>query len=178
MRLLELFLAFLQIGALAIGGGYATIPLIQTTVLEKGWLSLQEFRDIITISQMTPGPIAVNTSTFVGLRYGGLMGAIVATIGCIITGVVLCMALSKFFMVFSASPYVQETLRALRAASTGLILSAAFTIVYGALFYEQGQVDLLSVIICGGAWMMLRKYHVNSIYVILLGGVLGVLLYV
>lgn len=177
MELIRLFLAFLEIGALAIGGGYATIPLIQSTVLDNGWLTMQEFSDIITISQMTPGPIAVNTSTFVGLRIGGIFGAIVATIGCIITGVFLCIALSRFFMTFSSSPYVQETLKALRASSSGLIMSAAVTIVYGALFMEEGGIEISAVVLCIGALVLLKKYHMNSIYVIILGGILGIVLY-
>ena len=77
----ELLLEFLQIGLFSIGGGYAVIPLIKEHAVDlKGWLSIQEFTDIITISQMTPGPLAVNTSTFVGLQTGGLAGAAAATL--------------------------------------------------------------------------------------------------
>lgn len=177
MSLIALFLAFLQIGALSIGGGYATIPLIQNVVLGKSWLTMQEFTDIITISQMTPGPIAVNTSTFVGMRIAGLSGAVVATIGCILVGVLFCMALSNVFMKYSSSPYVKEILLALRASSTGLILSAACTIVYGALF-PQDTPSILSVLICAGSLFLLRKYKLNTTYVILLTGVIGILLYV
>lgn len=176
MSLIALFLAFLQIGALSIGGGYATIPLIQNVVLGKSWLTMQEFTDIITISQMTPGPIAVNTSTFVGMRIAGLPGAVVATIGCILVGVLLSMALSNVFMKYSSSPYVKEILLALRASSTGLILSAACTIVYSALF-PQNTPSILSVLICAGSLFLLRKYKLNTIYVIVITGFLGVLFY-
>lgn len=176
MRLLELFLTFLQIGALAIGGGYATIPLIQAVVLEKGWLTIQEFNDIITISQMTPGPLAVNTSTFVGLRHGGVMGAFVATFGCVITGVILCLLLSKFFMKFSTSTMVQELLMSLRASSTGLILSAACTIVISAL-WKENQVSFSACLICLLSYVLLRKTNLNSISIILLGGLLGIIIY-
>ena len=83
----ELFWEFLQIGLCSIGGGYATIPLIQAQVVEgRQWLTLQEFTDILTISQMTPGPLAVNVSTFVGLRTAGIPGAIAATAGCVLCG--------------------------------------------------------------------------------------------
>lgn len=176
MSLIALFLAFLQIGALSIGGGYATIPLIQNVVLGNSWLTMQEFTDIITISQMTPGPIAVNTSTFVGMRIAGLPGAVVATIGCILVGVLLSMALSNVFMKYSSSPYVKEILLALRASSTGLILSAACTIVYSALF-PQNTPSILSVLICAGSLFLLRKYKLNTIYVIVITGFLGVLFY-
>ena len=81
----QLFLAFLQIGAFSFGGGYAAMPLIQAQVIEKyHWLTLNDFTNLITIAEMTPGPIAVNSSTFVGNQVAGIPGAIVATIGCIL----------------------------------------------------------------------------------------------
>lgn len=87
MMLLQLFLAFFQIGLFSIGGGYAIIPMISDqVVVHQHWLTAQEFTDIITISQMTPGPLAVNTSTFVGMRVAGIAGALCATIGCICMG--------------------------------------------------------------------------------------------
>lgn len=88
--LLQLFLDFFKIGLFSIGGGYAIIPAIRDQVVNfRQWITLQEFTDIITISQMTPGPLAVNTSTFVGMRVAGVTGALLATIGCIFMGVVI-----------------------------------------------------------------------------------------
>ena len=85
MIYIELFLAFLQIGAFSFGGGYAAMPLIQAQVIDKyGWLTISDFTDLITISQMTPGPIAINSATFVGNQIAGIPGAIVATFGCIL----------------------------------------------------------------------------------------------
>ena len=96
--LVNLLVNFLQIGLFSIGGGYATIPLIQEAVVNtQNWLSFQEFTDIITISQMTPGPIAVNTSTFVGIRIAGIPGALVATFGCVISGFVISILLFCIF---------------------------------------------------------------------------------
>nr|WP_228370448.1 chromate transporter [Gottschalkia acidurici] len=92
-----LFISFLQIGLFSIGGGYAIIPLIQEQVVNSyGWLTLKEFTDIITISQMTPGPLAVNTASFVGTRIAGISGAIVATLGCIISGFIISIFLYNF----------------------------------------------------------------------------------
>ena len=91
--ILDLFVTFLNIGLFSIGGGYATLPLIQQqAVVVHPWLTLQEFTDIITLSQMTPGPLAVNTSTFVGMRLGGLAGAIAATGGCVLCGILISLA--------------------------------------------------------------------------------------
>ena len=85
MIYLQLFLSFLQIGLFSFGGGYAAMPLVQGQVVTAhGWLSMSEFTDLITISQMTPGPIAVNSATFVGIKIAGIPGALIATLGCIL----------------------------------------------------------------------------------------------
>lgn len=91
MSYIQLFLSFLQIGAFSFGGGYAAMPLIQNQVVTlHHWLTAGEFNDLVTISQMTPGPIAVNSATFVGLRIAGLPGAVIATAGCILRPVFWC----------------------------------------------------------------------------------------
>ena len=90
MIYLQLFLSFLQVGAFSIGGGYAAMPLIQSQVVTShGWLTMSEFTDLITIAEMTPGPIAVNSATFVGIRIAGVGGAVIATLGCILPSCLL-----------------------------------------------------------------------------------------
>lgn len=90
MIYLQLFLSFLQIGMFSFGGGYAAMPLIQGQVVTThGWLTMSEFTDLITISQITPGPIAVNSATFVGLKIAGIPGAVVATAGCILPSCII-----------------------------------------------------------------------------------------
>ena len=85
MIYIQLFLSFLQVGALSFGGGYAAMPLIQEQVVNlHSWLSMSEFTNLITIAEMTPGPIAVNSATFVGMQIAGILGAIIATLGCIL----------------------------------------------------------------------------------------------
>lgn len=134
-RIWTLFYTFFKIGALSIGGGYAIIPLIQEQVVERaGWVSEKVFTDIITISQMTPGPLAVNTSTFVGLQIAGVPGAVAATVGCVLCGVALSLVLYAFFRRYRRSVYVFEVLGGLKAASLGLIMSAAGTILLLAFF--------------------------------------------
>lgn len=91
MIYLQLFLSFLQVGMFSVGGGYAAMPLIQSQVVEQhGWLTMQEFTDLITIAEMTPGPIAVNSATFVGLRIAQVPGAIIGNTRLHYTGAVLC----------------------------------------------------------------------------------------
>ena len=85
MKIFELFLSFVQVGLLSIGGGYAAIPLIQSeTVTRHAWLTMHEFTDLVTIAEMTPGPIAINSATFVGIRVAGIPGMFAATVGCIL----------------------------------------------------------------------------------------------
>lgn len=118
MSLLRLFFAFFQIGLFSIGGGYAIIPMISEQVVQsQHWLSAQEFTDIITISQMTPGPLAVNTSTFVGMRVAGIPGALCATIGCICMGVCIAYGIYHIFQRFSSSRVFMEVLKGLKAGS-------------------------------------------------------------
>ena len=105
--LLNLFTAFFKIGLFSIGGGYAVIPNIQEQVVTaRGWISQKIFTDIITISQLTPGPLAVNTSTFVGVRIAGLPGAVLATLGCVISGICLSVTLYCLFGRYKKSRYV------------------------------------------------------------------------
>ena len=99
MIYLQLFLSFLQIGLFSFGGGYAAMPLIQGQVVTlHGWLTMSEFTDLITISQMTPGPIAVNSATFVGLKIAGIPGAVVATAGCILPSCIMVTILARLYL--------------------------------------------------------------------------------
>ena len=88
--MISLFLSFVQVGLLSVGGGYAAIPIIrEQTVLQHAWLTMEEVADLVTIAEMTPGPIAVNVATVIGMRLAGIAGAIVATLGCILPSVLL-----------------------------------------------------------------------------------------
>ena len=99
MIYIQLFISFLQIGLFSFGGGYAAMPLIQNQVVNlHHWLSLSEFTDLITISQMTPGPIAINSATFVGEKIAGVPGAIVATLGCIMPSIIIVTIIAYFYM--------------------------------------------------------------------------------
>ena len=178
-----LFLAFLQIGLLSIGGGYAIIPLIQEQVVERaGWVSQQVFADIITISQMTPGPLAVNTSTFVGLQIAGIPGAVAATVGCVLCGVILSLLLYRFLQRHRESACALEVLGGLKAASLGLIVSAAATILLLAFFGASTLTDLsapdwAAVGVFAASLFALRRWKVNPILLMAITGALGILLY-
>ncbi len=180
-----LLLSFLQIGLFSIGGGYATIPLIQEQVVNiHKWLTFQEFTDIITISQMTPGPLAVNTSTFVGIRIAGIPGAITATFGCVISGFIISILLYNFFNKYKKAETILNILKGLRAVSVGLITSSASTILliaFGGISkvneLEKININMIAVIIFAGSIFLLRKFKINPMIMMMLSGTVGFLLY-
>ena len=130
MIYLQLFLSFLQIGALSFGGGYAAMPLIQEQVVTlHGWLSMGSFTDLITIAEMTPGPIAVNSATFVGMQIAGVFGAVVATLGCILPSCIVVTLLAHVYMKYRNMSLLQGTLASLRPAVVAMIAKAGVTIL-------------------------------------------------
>ena len=115
MIYLQLLLSFLQIGLFSFGGGYAAMPLIQEQIVDiHGWLDMEQFTDLITISQMTPGPIAINSATFVGIRIAGISGALVASAGCILPSCVIVVLLAKLYLKYENMDVLQSVLNSLR----------------------------------------------------------------
>ena len=130
MIYVQLFLSFLQVGMFSVGGGYAAIPLIQSQVVEQhGWLTMQEFTDLVTIAEMTPGPIAVNAATFVGLRIAQVSGAIVATLGCITPALFFVSLLSYIYRRYKDISLLQSVLACLRPVIVALIFGAGLSIL-------------------------------------------------
>lgn len=180
MIYVQLFLSFLQIGMFSFGGGYAAMPLIQGQVVTgHGWLTMSEFTDLITISQMTPGPIAVNSATFVGLKIAGIPGAIVATAGCILPSCIIVTILAKLYLKYRTMDLLQGVLKSLRPAVVAMIASAGILILKNA-FWGNGETISLTgtewsmVVIFGICVLLLRKTKMNPIWVMVLAGVLKV----
>ena len=181
---LQLFLSFLQVGAFSIGGGYAALPLIQDqVVLSHGWLTMAEFTDLVTIAEMTPGPIAINAATFVGIRISGLPGAIVATFGAIFPSCIIVSILAFIYYRYKNVSLLQSVLGSLRPAVVALIASAGLSILMTVAF--QGETVALSglnyigILLFAAAFLLLRKWKWNPILVMVLCGaanlVVGVL---
>ena len=159
----QLFWSFIQVGLFSIGGGYAAIPLIQNQVVEiHPWLTMNEFTDLITIAEMTPGPIAVNSATFVGIRIAGLSGAVIATIGCILPSCFICYH-------YKGVAVLQSVLESLRPAVVALIASAGLSVLAQVTF--QGKTMIISninytgVVIFCVAFLILRRLKQNPIAV-------------
>ena len=143
MMYLQLFLSFIQVGIFSFGGGYAAMPLIQSQVVTNHrWLTMSEFTDLITISQMTPGPIAVNSATFVGLKIAGVLGAVVATFGCILPSCIIVTVLAKLYLKYRSVDMMQEVLYSLRPAVVAMIASAGILILMTA-FWGNGTVTFV-----------------------------------
>lgn len=129
MILLKLFISFLKIGAFSFGGGYAMLPLIKKEIIVvRGWLSVKEFIDILAVVEMTPGPIAINSATFLGYRVAGVLGSIVATIGVVLPSFVIILIIAHFLNKFKESPYVDWAFRGIRPVVLGLIIAASLTV--------------------------------------------------
>lgn len=185
MVYLELLWSFFQIGLFSFGGGYAALPLIQTQVVDlHGWLNMTEFVDIITISQMTPGPIAINASTFVGMRIAGVGGAVVATLGCVLPSCIIVLILAYLYYKYRGLSMIQGALSGLRPAVVSLIASSGMGIMILALWggdtlwsFAVDKIDWVAVGIFAVALFVLRKFKLNPIYVMLGAGVLGLCIY-
>lgn len=180
MIYLKLFWSFFQIGAFSFGGSMAAMPLIQNQVVDTyGWLTLAEFTDLITISQMTPGPIAINSATFVGTQIAGLTGALVSTLGCVLPSCTIVMLLAWMYGRFQGMTVITGILAGLRPTVVALILAAGLSILRLSFCGNDGftwdisAVDLVAVILFLTGVCLLRKFKLNPVFVMLVSGVLG-----
>lgn len=178
MIYLQLFLSFLQIGLFSFGGGYAAMPLIQEQIVDThGWLSMSEFTDLITISQMTPGPIAINSATFVGIKIAGLAGAAVATAGCIFPSCVIVTLLAQIYLKYRNVKTFQSVLDSLRPAVVAMIAAAGVSILTSAFWQNADKIilaetDWSMVLIFLICLILLIKAKWNPILVMLLAGLM------
>lgn len=184
MTLVQLFISFFQVGLFSIGGGLASMPLIQNQVVDlHHWLSLTEFTDLITIAEMTPGPIAINSATFVGIRIAGLQGAIIATIGCILPSCIIVSTLAWIYIKYKDLNVIQGTLSGLRPAVVALIASAGLSILTLTIFGDHGftfnleSINFISVLLFSVSLFILRKWKPNPIIVMMTSGVIGGIIY-
>ncbi|MDE1549654.1 chromate transporter [Jeotgalibaca caeni] len=179
----ELFYAFFKIGLFTIGGGYASLPLIENEVVNnQSWLTLQEYTDIVTISQVTPGPIAINSASFVGTKVAGFFGAVIATMGTIMPSIIIALILARIYYKYRSVDSMQGVLMGLRPAVVALIASAGASLLVAALFQTGGfslfgqEINLVAVLLMVLAFIALRKYKVDSILVIFICGIIGIAL--
>lgn len=183
MIFLQLFYTFFKIGLFGFGGGYAMISMIQGEVVTRHeWLSSNEFTDIIAISQMTPGPIGINSATYVGYSavvnagYShavGILGSTIATVSVVLPSFILMVLISKFFLKYQKHPIIASVLEGLRPGVVGLLAAAALVLMNGENFGTYNWQILTSIILFAGTFIASYRYKVNPILLIVICGIIG-----
>lgn len=169
--MLELFFTFVKIGLFSFGGGYAILAMIQQEVVSHhSWLSQGEFTDIVAISQMTPGPIAINAATFIGYKAYGIPGSLICTFGVILPSLVLMLVLTLTYLKLRKRPWFQNIFKNLRLLSLGLIGAALILIGKGAF------PDLWSVGVFVICLLVSWRWKTNPVYVLLGAALLGMVM--
>lgn len=179
---LQLFYSFFKIGLFGFGGGYAMLSMIQDEVVTRHeWLTPQEFTDIIAISQMTPGPIGINSATYIGYTAtGSVWGSALATLALVLPSFIIMLILYRFFMRYHNNRHVTDTFAGLRPAVIGLIASAALVLMNGENFgspTDDTRQFVASLLIFGAVLVANFFFRVNAILLIVLAGVAGFLIY-
>ncbi len=188
MIYLQLFLTFLKIGAVSFGGGYAMIPLVTEEVVSNGWLTNAEIMNFIAVAESTPGPIAINMATFIGASQGGILGALLATLGVVLPSFIIILvivALIKRLLKFAG---VKAFLNGIRPVAIGLIIATAITMILTVIFsletvYDKVVFDWRALVIfssVGATYYTLKfwkKKTLSPILLILISAVLGVIFY-
>lgn len=175
--LLQLVWSYLKIGFFGFGGGYAMLSLIHSEVVVRNeWLTNGEFSDIIAISQMTPGPIALNSATYIGYEVAGVLGSVVATTAVCIPALTLMMLLTRFFLKLHNNRYVQSVVLAMRPVVVGMIMSAALLLIFPHSDDGRSFIDGWSWLIFALALLGSAK-KINPILIIVVSGIAGVVIY-
>lgn len=169
LRLWTLFTVFFKIGAFTFGGGYAMIPLIEREVVEKhGWISSQDMLDIIAIAESTPGPIAINSATFVGYKTAGVFGAAGATLGVVLPSFLIISVISFVLAEFREMRAVQFAFNGIRAGVLALIFKALWSM------YKKCPKSLVSYLIMAGSFVVAAFSGINVIFIILAAAIIGI----
>lgn len=188
MNYLILFLEFLKIGLFTFGGGYAMIPLVKEAVLKHGWMNVETFLNMIGVSEVTPGPIAINMATYVGSTQGGFLGALLCTLGVVLPSFIIMLLISILLKKYMKNKYVQSALGGIKFVAIALIAASALTIAADVLFpysLDGGfsmSVNLVAikmlVIITAGYFLLkiLLKKKPGPISVILMSAIVGLII--
>lgn len=185
MIYLELFIRFLIIGICSFGGGYAAMPMIQNQIVDDaGWMTEMQFADIVSISEMTPGPIMLNAATFVGEQIAGFGGALVATFASMLPSIVIISIVARLYFNAKNTDKIKSLMFFARPAVCALILSAAVNLIRVALLTDSWimvatglPVDIWSLVMMGISFALLKKFKMSPVLVILLSGAVGAVVY-
>lgn len=176
--LIDLFVTFLQLGLFGIGGGLVSVSLLmQQVVTQRQWMTAATFNDLIAIAESTPGPLVVNSATFVGMQLAGIPGAVIATVASVIPGFLIALCLALLYQRYRSISPVQGAMDGLRPIVVALIFVGGIRVMRNALFIggilSLGSLDWLSAGLFVATILILRKWKPNPVVVILGGGVAG-----
>lgn len=170
-KLISLYITFFKIGMFTFGGGYAMLPLIEKEIIDRhGWLTSTEFLDLLVLSQSSPGPIATNSATFIGFKYYGIAGSIVATVAVTSFSIISLGLFSPVIEKYKDSRYLKALFSNLRPLTIGFILSAVFSVSL------KGSLDPVSVVITVLSFLLLHSGKLSSIATIGVFGIVGIIL--
>ena len=179
MIYLQLFWAYLKIGIFGFGGGYAMLSMIEFEVVDHyGWMSIEEFSDMVALSQMTPGPVSINIATFIGYTVGGFWGSMVATAAIVMPSLLLLFFVLRFLFKNKENYIVKTTLSSMKPVIAGLIFVAALMMMNPESFADAGlHGSNISVIICAISFIATYFAKINPILLIIASGIVGYLVY-
>ena len=179
MIYLQLFWAYLKIGIFGFGGGYAMLSMIEFEVVDHyGWMSIEEFSDMVALSQMTPGPVSINIATFIGYTVGGFWGSMVATAAIVMPSLLLLVFVLRFLFKNKENFIVKTTLSSMKPVIAGLIFVAALMMMNPETFADFGlHGNNISVIICAVSFIATYFAKINPILLIIASGLVGYLVY-
>ena len=175
---LKLIWAYLKIGLFGFGGGYAMLSLIQREVVDSGWITSQMFTDIVAISQMTPGPIGINSATYIGyVVTGSVLGSLITTIAVVLPPFILTLIASHYIQRHKQSPFIKGAFMGLRPVVVGLIASAALLLMNSENFGYLMNERLITIAICVASFCIVYFTRIHPILVIVLAGLVGLLVF-
>ncbi len=176
-KLLQLFITFFKIGLFTFGGGYAMIAVIEREIIEKkGWISHEDFLDVVAIAESTPGPLAINSATYIGYKIAGFFGSLFATFGVVLPSFAIIFAISFFFDKFIQITWVSYAFKGIQACVAFLILNAGIKMFSKLKKTAFNTVVFIVTLICLIA-LELFAINFSSILYILIGGIVGVIVY-
>lgn len=177
MILLQLFVSYLKIGFFGFGGGYAMLSLIHSeVVVRNAWLTNGQFSDIVAISQMTPGPIAINSATYIGYEVAGVWGSVVATVAVCIPALTLMMLITRFFLRLRNNRFMAGAIAGMRPVVIGMIAAAALLLIFPHSDEGRSFIDAWSWVIFS-VTLLCSALKVNPIVLIVLSAVAGIVIY-
>ena len=174
--LIEIILAFMKIGSMSFGGAYGAMAIIEKQIVTiNKWMSIAKFRDLVAIDELTPGPILINSATYIGMKIAGIPGGIAASIGCIIPSFIISLILIWIYRKYRRVSYIDESILSIKCMATAMIFSTFLSILLSAMFHGN-SIDYLLLVMAAVSFFLLRKYRINPIYLMLGCGAVSLVL--